>query len=229
MRLTVPHYYDFGPDRHLLGADRFGPNDWDRLRTEGSGLFRFPADHGEWRRLIETSPWQERRARALAGWIDRLDVESVASYGAGPGIVEAWLRELVPEVRLTLTDVAPLTVERLTEHFGGVDVRTHDFCRDRPIAADLQVFNGVDTELNDRQWRDVLRRFANETVLLFPNITFGVRAALGEAWCRRPGRRPMRAGWWRTKGRFDDLARTSHDARRLAGGRAGNAWLLEPR
>ena len=229
MRITLPHYYDFGPDRHLLGGDLLGPEDWDSLRVDGEGIFRFPADHGEYARLVEESEWQERRARALAGWIGDAGAKTVASYGVGPGIVETWLLQLVPDVELVLSDIAPRTVERLREHFVDCDVHLHDFCRERPLDADLHVFNGVDTELHDKAWRDVLRRFSDRRVLFFPNITLGARVLAGELWCRRPGRRPMRAGWWRTKGRFDELTQPTHEVRRLKAGRAGVAWMLEPR
>jgi hypothetical protein len=229
MRLTVPHYYDFGPDRDLLGGDLLGPEEWDSLRIEGRGIFRFPEDPREYERLVAESDWQERRARALAGWLAELGVGTVASYGVGPGIVEAWLLRLVPDVRQVLADIAPRTVERLRVHFDDADVHLHDFCRDEPLDAELHLFNGVDTELNDDAWRDVLRRFRERRVLFFPNITFGARVIAGELWCRRPGRRPMRAGWWRTKGRFDELTAPTHDVRRLDGGRAGVAWMLEPK
>ena len=182
MRLTLPHYYDFGPDRDLLGGDRLGPLDWDSLRVDGRGIFRFPADPEEYERLVEESEWQERRARALAGWLAESRARTVASYGVGPGIAETWLRRLVPEIRLVLTDIAPRTVDLLRFHFDADDVHLHDFCREQPLEADLHLFNGVDTELNDEAWRDVLRRFSDRRVLLFPNITLGTRT-----WSERSG------------------------------------------
>ena len=229
MRLTVHHYYDFGPDRHLLAGDLLGPEDWDRLRIEGQGIFRFPAAPADYAKLVAESDWQERRARAVAGWIREAGAGSVASYGVGPGIVESWLRELTPDLELVLSDIAPRTVERIRSHFPDCEVHLHDFCREGPLDADLQLFNGIDTEIHDKGWRDVFRRFADQRVLFFPNITFGARVIAGELWCRRPGRRPMRAGWWRTKDRFDELTRPTHDVSRLDGGRAGVAWMLEPR
>lgn len=229
MRLTLPHYYDFGPDRELLGGDLLGPDDWDSLRVEGRGIFRFPADPGEYAKLVAESSWQERRARALAGWIADAGAETVASYGVGPGIVESWLLRLIPGLRLELSDIAPRTVERLKVHFAEAGIHLHDFCREQPLDADLHLFNGVDTELHDRMWRDVFRRFADRRVLFFPNIPLGPKVIVGEIWARRPGRRPMRAGWWRTKGRFEEMMRPTHEVRRLHGGRAGTAWMLEPR
>jgi hypothetical protein len=229
VRLTVPHYYDFGPDRDLLGEDLFGPEDWDALRVDGEGIFRFPADPGEFARLVEESDWQERRARALAGWIDESGARTVASYGVGPGIVERWLETLVPDVRLTLSEIGPRTVERLRHHFPDTEVHRHDFCREPPLDADLHMFNGVDTELSDDAWRDVLRRFARCRVLFLPNITLRAKVIVGEIRCRRPGRRPLRAGWWRTKDRFDELFAPTHEARRLDSREAGTGWMLEPR
>ena len=229
MRLTLPHYYDFGPDRELLGEDLLGPDDWDSLRVEGRGSFRFPADPGEYAQLVAESGWQERRARAVAGWIADAGATSVATYGVGPGIVETWLRRLLPDVRLVLSDIAPLTVERLKIHFADLEVHRHDFCREQPLDADLHLFNGVDTELHDSLWRDVFRRFSDRRVVFFPNIPLGPKVIAGELWTRRPGRRPMRAGWWRTKDRFEQLMEPTHDIRRLRAKGVAPAWLLEPR
>jgi hypothetical protein len=229
VRLTLPHYYDFGPDRGLLGEDLLGPDDWDSLRVEGRGIFRFPADPDEYARLVSESEWQERRARALAEWIGDTGASSLASYGVGPGIVETWLTRLQPGLRLVLSDIAPRTVERLRGHFPDTEVRLHDFCRGRPLDAELHLFNGVDTELHDRMWRDVFRRFSGKRVLFFPGIALGPKVIAGELWCRRPGKRPMRAGWWRTKDRFEELMRPTHDVHRLRAPRVAPGWLLEPR
>jgi hypothetical protein len=229
VRLTVPHYYDFGPDRDLLGEDLLGPEDWDALRVDGEGIFRFPADPADFARLVEESEWQERRARALAVWIEQSGATTVASYGVGPGIVERWLETLIPHVSLVMSEIAPRTLERLKRHFPNTPVHHHDFCREAPLDAELHLFNGVDTELSDDAWRDVLRRFSDRRVLILPNITLGAKALVGELWCRRPGRRPMRAGWFRTKGRFDELAEPTHEYTRLDGGQVGIAWMLEPR
>lgn len=229
MRLTLPHYYDFGPDRDLLGEDLLGPDDWDSLRVEGRGIFRFPAEADEYEKLVSESEWQERRARALAGWISESGAASLATYGVGPGIVETWLGRLVPDLRLVLSDIAPRTVERLKVHFDDAEVHLHDFCREQPLDAELHLFNGVDTELHDRMWRDVLRRFSDHRVIFFPGIALGPKVIAGELWTRRPGRRPMRAGWWRTRDRFEELFRPTHDLQRLRAPGVAPAWLLEPR
>ena len=229
MRLTVSHYYDFGADRSLLGAELLGPEDWDALRIEGEGIFRFPEDHDDWERMVTENDWQCRRAQTVISWLEPLGVRSVASYGVGPALVERWIQRLRPQWCLALTDIAPRTVDRLEAHFPGVEVRRHDFCREEPVDADVHLFNCVDTELPDQMWRDVFRRFGSRSVLFFPCITFGWRVIARELWCRRPGRDPMRAGWWRTKGRIDELAQPTHQVRRLRAGRAGTAWLLEPR
>jgi hypothetical protein len=229
MRLTVPHFHDFGEDRPLVGDDLLNPDAWDRLRTKSDGIFALPGDREEWDRRVAADTYQERRARAVVAWLDRLEVEHLASYGVGAAPVERWIQRLRPNLRLSVTDFGGLTVERLRQHFEGVAVHHHDFLRDEPLEADLHLFCCVDTDLSDDQWRLVFRNFSGARMLFYPCITFGVRAMIGELRHRRPGRNAIHCGYWRTKGRFDELVSTTHDPERLRDRRAGTAWLCHPR
>ncbi len=104
----------------------------------------------------------------------------------------------------------------------------HDFIHDPPLEADVHMFCCIDTELTDNQWRDVLKNFASRKVLIYPCATFGLMTIIGELRQRGPGKNPTRCGYWRTKGRFEELAEHTHEPRRLSAGRAGTGWLCEP-
>src|SRR5213078_3904021 len=106
------------------------------------------------------------RAREIDRLLDAKGVKTLASYGVGGGPLELWLQRLRPERRLLLTDYAPQTVERLRRLFPEADVRVHDLARDPPLEADGHLPHRVDTELTNREWRELLRRFADETLLV---------------------------------------------------------------
>ena len=76
------------------------------------------------------------------------------------------MERLGPERRLLLADYAPETVERLRELFPAAEVYRHDLLADPPLPADVHLFHRVDTELTDDEWREALRRFAGERVLV---------------------------------------------------------------
>ncbi|MGI8460472.1 MAG: hypothetical protein ACR2OC_02380 [Solirubrobacterales bacterium] len=229
MKLTVPHYYDFGEDRPLVGDDLLNPDAWDNLRTESNTIFVFHPDREEWDREIAGNAYQERRARQLIEWVEPGGVTRIASYGVGPAPVERWVHNLKPNWQLQLTDYGPRTVERLKTHFPEAETRRHNFVLDLPLKAELHLFCCVDTELTDEEWKLVLRNFSACRMLIYPCATFGLLTIVGELRQRGPGKKPTRCGFWRTKSRFDELISATHDLRRLESRRAGTAWLCEPK
>ena len=229
MRLTVPHYHDFGADRKLVGDDLLNPEAWDNLRIESSTMFVFHPDREEWDREITQNAYQEKRARQVVEWLDPRGIETIASYGVGPAPVERWINRLRPDWRFTLTDYAPRTVERLRSHFPEAESRQHDFINDDPLEAGLHFFCCIDTELTDEQWQLVLRNFRGRTLLIYPCATFGLLTIVGELRQRGPGKNPTRCGYWRTKGRFEELIDPTHEPQRLTSRKAGTAWLCTPK
>src|SRR3954454_10683726 len=166
MRLTVRHHYDFGADRALVGDDLVRPEAWDALRVQTNGPFSMAGDRAELERVRDEHPEIGERARVVDPLLRERGASSPASYGVGGGVPEVWLQQISPELRLTLAEYAPETVARLRGLFHGVDVRQHDLLRDAPLAADAHLFHRIDTELDDDQWHDVLRRFAGQTVIV---------------------------------------------------------------
>jgi len=167
-------------------------------------------------------------SREISELLDRLNVRTLASYGVGGAVVELWLHRLSPERRLRLTDYAPETVERLRELFHEAEVVRHDLLTDAPLEADLHLFHRIDTELTNAEWREVLGRFAQDTVLVVATEIADASRILREQLGRLRTRGLTRAGWLRNREAFEALWRPTHDAAPLRFNDL-DGWLLEPR
>jgi hypothetical protein len=228
MRLTVPHWYDFGAERELVGDDLVRPEAWDALRTRSSGAFAMPETREGWERLADERDDIRERCRALDAWLTEHGVDRLASYGVGGATVELWLHRLRPERELVLTDYGPATAERLGRLFPEAEVRTHDLLADGPLAADLHLFHRIDTEFTNGQWHEVLRRFRDVRVLVVATEIADLKRIAAEFrgwWYKR--HTSTRAGVLRTAGAFEALWRPTHRATRLRFHDL-DAWYLEP-
>jgi hypothetical protein len=222
------HHFDFGPDRAVVGADLVRPEAWDALRTRTDRAFSIAASREELERTADGRPEIGERARAINRWLEQRGVDALASYGVGGGVLEAWLLRLRPERRLALTDYGPETVERLRALFPEAEVKRHDLLRDPPLAAEVHLFHRVDTELTDEQWGEVLRRFADATILVVATEVATPRRLGQELLLRARSRHLTRAGWLRTRGSFEALWRGTHDAEALRL-KDLDGWALTPR
>jgi hypothetical protein len=222
------HHFDFGPDRAVVGDDLVRAEAWDALRTRTDGAFSLAATREELERTAESRPEIGERARAIERWLGQHDVGTLASYGVGGGVLEAWLLRLRPERRLLLTDYAPDTVERLRGLFPECGIVRHDLLRDAPLEADAHLFHRVDTELTDRQWREVLDRFAAETILIVATEVATAGRLVQELLLRARNRNLTRAGWLRTRGSFEVLWERTHGAEPLRLHDL-DGWALVPR
>lgn len=226
--LTVPHLVDLGGARALVGRHLDGPTGWDALRTATEGPYALPASPEAWRSAADARPEIGERMSALAAWLDGEGVSSLASYGVGAALPELWLARAAPGLALTLTEHAPETVERLAALFAEATVVRHDLRADPPIPADVHLLHRVDGELTKRQWRTVLRRFADARIVFVATEVYSWRRLPADArqlWARRNW---TRSGWQRTEGALRNLWRPTH---REAPLRLGDlqAWVLEPR
>ncbi len=228
MKLTIRHYYDFGADRPVVGNDLVRSEAWDSLRTRTSGPFALPETRAELDRLADERTEIAERARLIDAWLEREGFASVASYGSGVALLELSLHRLRPERRLTLTDYAPATVERLRALLPELDVKRHDLLADRKLDADVHLFHRIDTEFTDKQWRHILRRFADVPILVVATEVIDIRRALTALGGRFRNADATRAGWIRTRASFESLWRATHHAIPL---RLHDleGWALEPR
>lgn len=228
MRVTIPHVFDFGADRELVGDDLVRPEAWDALRVGTDGPFSVAADRATLERQAEERTDLQERARALGKVLDAHGARRVVSYGAGSAVLELCLHRLDPDRRLVLTDYAPATVERVAALLPELEVRRHDLLADRPLDADLHLFHRIDTEFTNAQWRGILDRFAGVPILVVATEVIGIRRARDETLKRLLNRRATRAGWARNRAAFEALWRAHHDAERL---RIADleGWFLRPR
>jgi len=228
LKLAISHWYDFGSDRALVGAELAGEAAWDALRLGSRGAFGLPETRAEWEARADADRAAGARARALVALLDRRGVRTLASYGAGAAVPELWLARLAPGRRLVVTEFAPATVERLAALFPEADVRRHDLRRDPPVAdADLHLFHRIDTEFDDESFRAVLARFSAVPVVVVATELLSARAVLRELRTRlRPG--AARAGLVRSRDAFEALWRDTHDGVPLRVHDL-HGWLLEPR
>jgi hypothetical protein len=222
------HHFDFGRDRVVVGEDLVRPEAWDALRTRTDGAFSVAASREELERTADGRPEIGERAQAIERWLEGRDVDALASYGVGGGVLEAWLVRLRPDRRLALTDYGPETVERLRALFPEVEVTRHDLLGDAPLDAEVHLFHRIDTELTDEQWRGVLRRFADATILVVATEVATPRRLGQELLLRARSRHLTRAGWLRTRGSFEALWRGTHDAEALRLNDL-DGWALTPR
>ena len=229
MRVTIPHYYDFGEDRELVGDDLVRPEAWDALRTRTHGPFALPETHEEWEAVADDRDDIRLRAAALDAWLDDRGVRTLASYGVGGATLELWLHRLNPERALRLTDYTPATVERLRRLFPAAEIELHDLLGDAPLEADLHLFHRIDTEFDHAQFRRVLERFRGLSVLLVATEVIGLRRVLAELRrLPRNRRHATRAGLMRTSAAFEALWKPTHRGERFQLHDL-EAWELQPR
>ena len=209
MRLTIPHLYDFGAERELVGDDLISPEAWDAMRAT-DGPFGLAETRAEWE-AQSRRPELEARARDVLEIARRLRAGRVCSYGVGTGLLELCLSRVGPQVELVCTDYAPQTVERLQALFHEATVVQHDLRSDEPVPAGLHLLHRVDTELSNAALARLLARFT-EPVLLVPAHLLGPRLLLREAYVRLRHRGAARAGWVRTESVFRSLWARTHEA-----------------
>lgn len=228
MRITLPHYFDFGEDRSLVGDDLVRPEAWDALRTKTDGPFALPEGRADWERMANEREDIRLRAIEIDRWLDSHSMTSLASYGGGGGSLELWLHRLTPERRMIVTDFGASTVARLAQVFPEVDVRQHDLLTNDPLDVGLHLFHRIDTELSSQQWRSVFRRFSNCRILLVATEVIDLRRAWAELKRWRRGLSDTRAGQIRNRAAFETLWRRTHRQARM---RVGDleAWALEPK
>jgi hypothetical protein len=228
MRITMRHYFDFGSERALVGDDLARPEAWDALRVRSGGPFAMPESRGELDRVADEHLELAERARIIDAQLEQFGVETLASYGAGAGLLEIWLERLHPERKQLLTDYAPQTVERLRALFPEADVSIHDLLGDAPLEADAHLFHRVDTELTDDEWRDLLARFEHERVVVVATEVATLPRLAAEVLGRVRRRGLSRAGWLRTRDAFEALWEPTHSAEAVDFHDL-RGWVLEPR
>ena len=155
-------------------------------------------------------------ARQIAEVIRAKGFSAIVSVGAGRACVEYHLKNQLPSIHLTCTELSPRVVQALRDTFSECDhVGVFDFTSAQwPSVADGTVYllNRVDTELDDEQWKRVFGNMAQSGVRHVLVIATGFvtgKTFMGEVVrrCRAMvvGRRLTFAGYVRTKEAFRKL------------------------
>ena len=226
--LTVRHVYDFGEDRSFVGDDLVRPEAWDALRTKTSGAFSMPSDRAAWEAVAYERADLVGRARAINAWLDEQGVGSMATYGVGGASLEFLLWREALQRRLVISDYGPATVDRLRTVFPEVEVRQFDLLADPPLSADIHLFHRIDTEFANATWRDVLRRFADQRILLVATELIDAKRAAFELLAGRRNPHVSSAGWIRNRASMERLWAPTHTATRLRMHDL-HGWDLQPR
>ncbi len=224
MRLTIPHYFDFGSDRRRVGGQLLNPGSWDAAR-ETRGPFGLPDSRAEWEALA-VDPALAARARDIVSIARAHGANRVCSYGVGTAVLELEISQAAPELQLTCTDYAPRTVDRLRRLFPEASVVRHNLLDDEPLSADFHLLHRVDTEFPDPQLAGLLCRF-HEPVLLVPSVLLTWRLALRELVLRLSRPHATRAGWLRSEAAFRALWANRHEVEDVTVG-GSPAFLLPP-
>lgn len=226
MKLVIRRVYDFGAQRANVGESLLSPAAWDAVRTL-PGAFRLQDTRVEWVLTASRSPFPER-ARSVVDIARGLGARSVCSHGVGGALLEQQLHELAPDIILTCTDFAPMTVTRLRDLFTGVrvivsDLRDPDSLPD----VDLHLMHRIDQELSEREWHAAFARLAAPVVFVPSEILTPAQAA--KELVRRVLRpRATGAGWFRNESALRALWSPWFEDRSLSIGEEPG-YLLTPR
>lgn len=238
MKWTIRHYYDFGADAQVIGASLASDVAWDRLRLDTTlDAFSLPRDRDAWLRLCEADQEARRRAHDVARVVVAGRYRTVVSVGVGRAHLEYWLKREQPDLKLTCLDYTARTVGVLRGLFVECDaMELFDLRTTRwPIRGPdtLYLLCRLDTELNNDEWAAVFGRMAVahiDRVLFVATGFIKPRTLVQEAARHLAGalhlRRPVFAGYLRTKSAFRQLWRPSY--REIAELRVGacSAFLL---
>src|SRR4051794_41409381 len=92
MRLTIPHYYDFGADRVHVGDDLVRAEAWDALRLNTDGAFSVPATRAAWEEAAAGRPEIEARAERIVAVARERGARRLAPHRPGAGRLPPWVR-----------------------------------------------------------------------------------------------------------------------------------------
>src|SRR3954468_5066040 len=92
VRLTIPHWFDFGENRVHVGGDLVRAEAWDALRLNTQGAFSVPATRAAWEDAAGARPETRERAERIVAIARERGARRIASYGAGAAVLELWMR-----------------------------------------------------------------------------------------------------------------------------------------
>jgi hypothetical protein len=218
MELTLKYYHYFDDRGNELGNCLNVPESWDILRIKGEGsgnFFYISDDRTVWQQGCLSNERLKLRAQKIAGFL-KLNFRCIYSFGVGDARLEFLIKEENPLFQMKCSDFAPKGLERLQNVFVEADeIFLFDITQgnwNRIDPEGICLFHRVDTELNDDQWRVVLRKMKSRgirNVLFIPGqmVTLGriLQQEIKYIIFRLLGRKMTFSGFMRTKGKFISL------------------------
>jgi hypothetical protein len=238
IRLTVPHWYGFGPGIAKSRSAVLTDEEWDRLR-ERDTAFGFGRSREAWIANAQSNAALIRRAEAVAALLKTWAAGRLVSVGVGTALFEFLLKFEIPDLVLRCGDWSPESMRLLRERFvecesvERMDLRQPMWAHDKD---EVVLFNRVDMELTDSEWHQCFTHLANVGVkrivwipcgllngrLMVAEIR-GVLAGIGR------GRQLARSGYLRTPARMRELFSDHYDRREVVTSGDLQTWGLHVR
>jgi hypothetical protein len=172
--LTIQHYFPFDQTTTLLkDHELHSAESWDALR-QFHPHFSIPENREEWLKASEAHIKKDgqdgglvARAKDVVKLIDELGVTSVFSAGVGGAGLEYQIKKMKPNIHLTCSEFAPISVERLKHVFLEADsIILFDMKKDDWRVAvhttnpknQLTLLYRIDIDLSDQELFDMIRR-----------------------------------------------------------------------
>ena len=222
MKLTLKSYYYFDDKKGELGDSLNRPESWDVLRMrEDNGPFSIPNERESWQEICLSNTTLRLRAKDIVKLL-KTRFNCIHSFGVGVACLEFLIKKEDPSFQLKCSDFASRGVERLKEIFVEAAMITHfdmingDWCEISPHG--ICLLHRVDRELNDEQWRTVLKKIKYagiKNILFIPSEMATLKRILHQQIkyiiFKLLGKKMTFNGFMRTKERLISLLTESFD------------------
>ena len=169
MRITLKHYYYFGPVREKVGHT-LDSDSWDSLRVlTDDPHFSIPDSRDSFG-LTAEKVYNQDIVQQIVLLIKARKYKRVISFGVGRAFLEYNIKRVLPEVHLSCLDYSPKAIERLKQVFpecdeiGCFDMRTDIYIKySEPDT--LFLFYRISTEFSNDEWERIFGRLYDDNIL----------------------------------------------------------------
>ena len=175
--MKIRHYYAFGNDITSRMAEKGAMNDidWNLLREDGGEAFAIEKTIEEYRYNAKHDGIDEENARIICRYLE--NKKALCSIGCGKAIVEWWIKQLNPSIRLCCSDYTEDGIKQLKHVFPECDsYRVFDMRGDYSSLKgyDYVLIYRVSTEFNEKEWENIFAKLYESKI----NCVFFVPANL---------------------------------------------------
>jgi hypothetical protein len=159
MKCTIKNYYHFKNGEKPVGNSLLSEAAWSVLRSdEANTPFSLPRERELWIAKALKDEVIKKRARAVAQFTAEARFLKIYSLGCGCAFLEYNIKILSPHLALSCSDSCGVSVDILKKIFiEADDVRKFDIASGiwRDEAGVLHLLHRVDTEFDDKKWREI--------------------------------------------------------------------------